>query len=81
MIEWVSVPIQFNDLANGNKCSLDTTSLDLVALSKFAFLDPSSRNIQDQQLFCWSQVLKVRIDVGGKKVDPVPPVILPYCES
>jgi len=68
-------------LANGTKRGLDTTGLDLLAPSKFAFLDPSSKNMQDQQSFCWSQVLKVWIDVGGKKLGPVPPVMLLCCKS
>jgi len=72
---------QFDGLGNGSECGLDATSFDLVATSKLALPYLSSENMQDQQSFCWSQILKVRIDVGGKEVDPVPPVTLPCCES
>jgi len=80
-MQWVVIPSQFDGLANGTECGLDTTSLDLLSSSKFAFLDPSSKNVQDQQSFCWHQVLKVQIDFGWKKLGPVPPVTLPCCKS
>jgi len=81
VMKWVVIPSQFNALANGAKCSLDAASLDLLTISRFAFPDLSSKNGQDQQLLCLSQVLKVGINIGGKKLDPVPPVMLPCCES
>jgi len=81
VVEWAVVPSQFDGLADGTECGLDATSFDLVATSKFALPYLLSENMQDQQSFCWSQIVKVRIDVGGKKVDPVPPVMLPCCES
>jgi len=81
VVEWVFVANQFNGLSNGSKCGLDATGLDLLATSKFALPDPSSKNVQDQQSFCWSQVLKVWINVGGKEFGPMPPVMLPCSES
>jgi len=55
-MEQAVVASQFDGLANSPQCSLDATSLDHVASSKLAFLDPLSKNMQDQQFFCWSQV-------------------------
>jgi len=67
VMEWVVVPSQFDALADGTECGLDAASLDLLATSKFASLDPSSKNMQDQQSLCWSQFLKVGIDIGKEE--------------
>jgi len=66
-MKWVIIPSQFDALDNGAECGLDATSLDLLTASKFAFLDPSSKNMQDQQSLCWSQFLKVGIDIGKEE--------------
>jgi len=76
-VDRVGAASQFNGLGNDANGCLDATSFDLLPTSKHSFLDPLSKSLDDQDLFCIIQVLKVQIDTGWKEVLPVPPVTLP----
>jgi len=43
---------QLDGLANGPKCCLDGTGLDLVSLTKITLLDLLSENLKEEEL-CW----------------------------
>jgi len=76
-VDWVWEASQFDGVGNGTDGWLDATGLDLPPSSKNTFLDPSSKRLDDQDLFWSTQVLKVWIDTGWKEVIPVLPVMCP----
>jgi len=80
-VERIGTASQFDGLANGAKGCLDTTSFDLFSTSSETFPNSSGKNLKQGNFFCWIHILQVRIETGGKKVAPVPPVTLARCES
>jgi len=76
-VDGVGAASQFDGLGNGANGCLDATGFDLSSASKHSFPDPSSKSLDDHDLFWDIQVLKVVIDTGGKERSPVPPVTFP----
>jgi len=75
----VSKPSQFDGLSNGPDGCLDATGLYLVSSSAMTFANSSSENLYEYELHCVIHPLKVRIDMGGKEVAPVPPITVACC--